>query len=115
MISVPPADLVVALARTISDVKPRGQDLLEVRKQLLARKAKLGLKDRVATEYVAESYFRCIITDQLQRDFGVEFDEIPSCINSSHTATRCVCWNPSRHRHHQIADADWAKFKLAVP
>lgn len=107
MITVQPADLVVELGRVLAKATPKARDVGEVRRQLLARKAELGLRDRVAAEYVAESLLRCLIVDHLQRQFGVAVDELPSCINSSHRATRSVCWKPLQHRHHRIADAEW--------
>jgi hypothetical protein len=108
-ICVQPAALVAEIARVIEEARPSKRDVLEVRRQVLARQAHLGLEDRAAPECVAESFFRCRVIDHLQRRFRIELEAIPDCINSSHTATRGVCSAPARHSHQHIADAEWAK------
>jgi hypothetical protein len=107
VITLQPAALLTKLAWVITSATPRGRDIEEVRRQLLERKARLGLQDQVAAEYVAESFFRCAITDYVQRRFQVDPGAVPESINSSHKATRGVCWRPSQHRHQQIADGAW--------
>ncbi|MGD1154025.1 MAG: hypothetical protein ABR911_14280 [Syntrophales bacterium] len=64
---------------------------------------------KTAPEEVIEGFFRCLLTDHLQRRFKVELSEISSCINSSHTAVRGICIAGSRHRHQDIKDAEWEK------
>jgi len=109
LINVQPAALVAEVGRVIEKATPSEQDVFEVRRQVLARQAHLGLQDRAAPECVAESFFRCLVIDHLQCHYRVALEEIPDWINSSHTATRRVCSTPSRHSHHHIADTDWAE------
>ena len=107
MINLAPAALVTEVAKLMENATPSKRDVFEVRRQVLARQAQLGLRDRAAPECVAESFFRCLVIDHLQRRFGLTLDEIPDCVNSSHTATRGVCRMPSRHGHSLISDIDW--------
>ena len=76
---------------------------------MLARQAQLRLRDRAAPECVVESFFRCLVIGDLQRRHRLSLNELPYSINSSHTASRGVCWTPSRHSHRQIPDAAWVE------
>lgn len=109
MINLEPAALVAEVAMLLENATPSREDVFEVRRQVLARQAQLGLRDRAAPECVAESFFRCVVIDHLQRRCRLALEELPYCINSSHTAARGVCRTPSRHSHSQISDTDWAK------
>lgn len=106
-INMQPTILATEIARVIGAAAPNTQDIREVQQQLLSRHVELGLANKVASEEVVESFFRCLVIDHLQRRFKLGLDDIPSCVNSSHTATRRVCGARSRHRHQSISDSDW--------
>jgi hypothetical protein len=108
LINLEPAALAAEVAGLMEKATPSRQDVFGVRRQVLARQAQLGLRNRAAPECVAESFFRCLVIDHLQRRFELAHEEIPDCINSSHTAARGVCGTPSRHSHKHISDRDWA-------
>ncbi len=109
MIALEPAALVAQIAALMRKSAPSAKALFEVRRQVLGRQRQLRLRDRAAPECVVESFFRCIVIGDLQRRHHISLDELPYSINSSHTASRGVCWTPSRHGHRQISDADWAE------
>lgn len=109
MIALEPAALVAQIARLMRRAAPSTKVVFEVRRQVLARQAQLRLRDRAAPECVVESFFRCLVIGDLQRRHRLSLNELPYSINSSHTASRGVCWAPSRHGHRQILDAGWAE------
>jgi hypothetical protein len=108
-INTQPALLAAEIARVIQAATPSEQDMMEIQRQVLCRHAELGLGKKAAPEEIIESFYRCLVIDHLQRRFSIDLDEIPSCINSSHTATRGVCNAQSQHSHWSIPDSDWAK------
>lgn len=106
-IKTQPAVLAAEIAGVIQAATPSEQDIMEVQRQVLCRHAELRLGKKAAPEEVIEGFYRCLVIDHVQRRFKVDRGEIPSCINSSHTATRGVCIARSRHNHHHITDAEW--------
>ena len=108
-INTQPAVLASEVANIFRAVTPSEQDIAEVQRQLLCRHADLPLREKIAPEEVIEGFFRCFLTDHLQRRFKVELVDIPSCINSSHTAVRGICIEKSQHSHQSITDAEWKK------
>jgi len=109
LIPVEPAALAAEIASLIENAKPRPRDVAAVRNALLDRNGELRLVRRAAAEYVAETLFRCLVIDHLQRRFRLAPRELPRCVNSSHRAGRRVCSLPSRHSHNSVADADWTE------
>ncbi|KAF0155733.1 MAG: hypothetical protein FD159_2034 [Syntrophaceae bacterium] len=109
-INIQPDVLAAEIARFVETVAPSEQNVVEVQRQLLFRHVKLPkLEERVSPEEVVEGFFRCILTNHIQRHFKLEPGDIPNCINSSHSATRVICTEESDHNHQYIPDADWEK------
>jgi hypothetical protein len=63
-----------------------------------------GAPDR---EKAVECYYRCILTDRLQGEFGLSAEALPTCINSSHVATRRVCVAKKSHQHSDVSHERW--------
>jgi len=114
-----PALLAAEMVRVIQATTPNEQDIIEIHRQVLCRHQQLGLAKKAAPEEIIEGFYRCLVTDHLQRRFKIEIGEIPRCINSSHTATRTICNAESGHSHQFIPDAEWEKgwrdFQLQQP
>ena len=108
-IKTQPTLLAAEVAGVIQAATPSEQDIVEVQRQLLCRHVELRLGKKTAPEEIIEGFYRCLVIDHLQRRFKVDLGDIPSCINSSHTATRGVCIARSRHSHQYITDAQWKK------
>jgi|GEM_PF-3150845 len=108
-IKVLPNVLIKEIAKVIQALNPGDQDIAEIQNQLLRRHIILGLGKKTAPEEVAEAYFRCIITDHVQRYYNVNLNELTSCINSSHTAVRGICIRELHHNHLQVSDSEWKK------
>ena len=103
-----PEVLGAEIGQLLASMKPAPVDILELQRQLLLRHADLGLEPTVSSEEVVESFYRCFMIHQLAERFDLQTESIPTCINSSHRATRRVCAARSAHRHHVIADDAWA-------
>jgi hypothetical protein len=108
-INTQPALLASEIARVIQESTPGEQDLVAVQRQLLYRHAILRLAKRTAPEETIESFFRCLLTDHLQRQYKINIAMIPRCISSSHTATRGICVADSDHNHQCIEETEWKK------
>ena len=107
-INTQPDVLAAELARFVQTVAPSEQNIVDVQRQLSFRHVKLTrLGEKVSPEEVVEGFFRCILTNHIQRRFKLEPGEIPGCINSSHSATRVICIEESEHNHQYIPDAEW--------
>lgn len=106
-IDTQPTVLAAEIAKVIEAATPSGDDISAIQRQLLSRHAELGLRPKVSSEEVVESFFRCVVIDHLQQRFKLEINRIPNCVNSSHTAARRVCAARWRHCHDSIADPEW--------
>jgi hypothetical protein len=100
-IDAPPNEVVVQIDRVLETAVPSAQDLAAADRQYRQHNA---ARDR---EKVIECYYRCQITEYLQRRFALSADAVPGCINSSHKATRCVCVAQPVHEHKKISEAAW--------
>jgi hypothetical protein len=71
-----PAILAAEITGMIETAVPSKSDIVAIQRQLL----RLGAQP--APECVVESYYRCLLTDYLQRRFKLQLDSVPSCVNS---------------------------------
>jgi hypothetical protein len=100
-IDATPAALVTRITRALQRTPPSAADLAAVRRQLMRYQA-------VPTaETVIESYYRCVVSDYLQRQFELALDALPDCVNSSHRAARLVCVAQRGHQHHTVTPPAW--------
>jgi hypothetical protein len=102
-INCQPVKLRDEIAAKIQSALPREEDVEEVRWQLLRQKAE------ATSELIVECFYRCLVTDELQRRYRIGLDDLPSCVNSSHVAARRVCWVGSPHAHQSIQPKPWAR------
>jgi hypothetical protein len=109
-----PEVLGAGIGSELETIKPTAAAILDLQRQLLSRHGDLGLKPKISSEEVVESFFRCCMVHYLQQRFDLHSDAIPTCINSSHKATRRVCAARRRHRHQGISDDAWAAGWLSL-
>ena len=100
-INCEPGSLAADISARIEAVMPRRQDIEKIRGQLL------GLEAQATPELIVESFYRCVLTDWLQRKYAIGVDRLPDAVNSSHRAARLVCNARSVHPHSSISPAAW--------
>jgi hypothetical protein len=100
-INIQPGELRDEIATAILSVRPQDEEVPRIREQLLNQKYE------ATSELIVECFYRCLVTDDLQRRYGIGLDDLPSCVNSSHVPPRRVCGVGSPHTHGTISLLLW--------